>query len=247
MKSLLKYLEFYQIEIERVDRELQNSPPGYLVRKKKQYYHSSDGKEIGITKQPALVKRLCRKRYLIAYREQLNHNLLVSVKNLGDYDQRTTLDLIESLPNSYQEVPLNYFYHPEIAQWATAEYEQNTHPTPGGSYFSKHGTPIRSKSEALIASLLEDYNLPYRYDAILQLGGQKKSPDFTIRHPFNGKTFIWEHFGALHRPDYEQKMNDKMALYLRQGYVPFETLIYTFEFDLKEPKRLKNLIEDIIL
>jgi len=247
MMNLLKCLKFHQVEINKVDQELQHVPLGYLVKKQKQYYHSSNGKEIGINKQPDLIKQLCRKRYLLTYRKQLIHNLSAGVKNINNYDKRSPADLIKSLPNSYQGTPPNYFYCPEVAQWVTEEYEKNTYSTPDGSYFSKRGIAVRSKSEALIASLLEDYNLPYRYDAILQLGDWRKSPDFIIRNPFNGRTFIWEHFGALHESGYEQKMNDKMSLYLQHGYVSFETLIYTFEFDLRSPVRLKNLVQDIIL
>jgi hypothetical protein len=94
---------------------------------------------------------------------------------------------------------------------------------------------------------LEENGIPYQYDVALTLDKKTIYPDFTIKNPFNGKLILWEHFGALNQPSYEQRMNDKMRLYMKCGYIPFETLIDTFEFDVGNRCRLLDLIEHIIL
>lgn len=99
----------------------------------------------------------------------------------------------------------------------------------------------------LIANQLEFYNIPYRYEAAITLGHQTKYPDFIIKKPSNGKLILWEHFGAFHQPNYVQKMNEKMNLYTKYGYIPFETIIYTFELDIRIPHRLQGLIEATLL
>ena len=98
----------------------------------------------------------------------------------------------------------------------------------------------------MIANLLEEHDIPYHYDAEITLATKKIYPDFVIKHPFTGENIIWEHFGALHQEGYEEKMNNKMKLYLKHGYVPFETLIYTFEFDVIGNRRLEDLVQGIL-
>ena len=65
-------------------------------------------------------------------------------------------------------------------------------------------------------------------------------------NPFTGNTIIWEHFGALHKKDYEVSMNKKMDHYRRHGYMSFKTIIYTFEFNLRDNRFLQELIDHVI-
>lgn len=153
--------------------------------------------------------------------------------------------MLENLTTTYSQLPTHYFYHSEVDEFLTKAYPKNIYPDQK-NYQSNNGTTVRSKSEVLIANILEDHNIPYRYEIPLKMGTHQKYPDFTIMHPFTGEIIIWEHFGALNQPGYEEKMNEKMRLYLKNNYLPFKNLIYTFEFDLS-PKRLKNIIEEIIL
>ena len=200
-------------------------------------------KAIGITENATLIHMLCRKKYLLTRKKQLNNNMFTLSRLMDKYDNSTSAKLIRSFSRTYQEVPNEYFFHPSIKGFLEEAYVKNPYPPEEHSYFSKNGIPVRSKSEVLIANQLEDYHIPYRYEAAMTLGKQTKYPDFTIKNPFNGQLILWEHFGALHQPGYEQKMN----LYMKYGYIPFETIIYTFEFDIKSTHRLAHLIEHIVL
>lgn len=106
---------------------------------------------------------------------------------------------------------------------------------------------MRSKSEFMIASLLDEHSIPFHYETLLFLGEHSVYPDFTIKNPYTGKFIIWEHFGILGDLDYVKKMEEKMALYYKHGYRAFDNFIFTFEFDLKNPARMKQIIEEIIL
>ena len=58
----------------------------------------------------------------------------------------------------------------------------------------EYGLSVESKSESIIASQLERYNIPFRYEALLQLEGQIYYPDFTILRIiklFVGSTSAW--------------------------------------------------------
>jgi hypothetical protein len=208
--------------------ELEQLPEGRLVKKREFYYHVIGKKEIGITNNTELIRQLARKKFLLEQKKDIS---------------KTPKDIIKSLPNSYQNLPQSFFYHTDFHKWNNQPEVKNSYPM-ATTYHSKNGTIVRSKSELIIANALEEYELPYRYDNLLQLVEQKMYPDFIIKNPFTNKTIIWEHFGALNQPDYEQRMTTKMKIYLEQGFVPFHNLIYTSEFDLN---RINDIIEKIIL
>ena len=239
----MKNLEMLQNELKSINEELQTLPAGRLVRKGKSYYHAINRKEVGITKDKKLIKKLCRKKYLLNREEQLAHNISVT----SQYINTPPTEMIRSLSPTYQGISVKYYFHPSVEDFTEKPYKKNPHQPKEWFYYSKNGVPVRSKSEVLIASQLEDYGIPYRYDTAITLGKQTKYPDFTIKNPFNGQVFLWEHFGALNQFGYEQQMNDKMSLYLQHGYIPFKTIIYTFEFDVRSKRRLNFLIEHIIL
>lgn len=246
MKNLITSVERYQNELKEIEEELLALPEGRLAKLGKYYYQATKDKRTGITKNPKLIRQLCRKRYLIVRQKQLNTGLS-HAHELTKLDDVMPKELIRSFSPTYQGLPDSYFFHPSVEPWLEEPHQKNPYPTEDGNYLSKNGVAVRSKSEALIANLLEEYEIPYHYDVRLTLGAKTIYPDFIIKNPFNGKTIIWEHYGALNQPEYEQKMINKMLLYHAQGYIPFETLIYTFEFDVKVPHRLKDLIEQIIL
>lgn len=180
-------------------------------------------------------------------KKQLNNNISIISRCMSQFDDTTSKEMIRSFSPVYQGILDSYFFHPSVEHFLEKPYLKNPYQPEDWNYFSNSGVPVRSKSEVLIANQLEDYGIPYRYDAALALGKRTKYPDFTIKNPFNGKIILWEHFGALNQVDYEQKMNDKMTLYMKYGYIPLETLIYTFEFDIRNARRLQDLIEHIIL
>ena len=248
MKSLIREIKLYKKELKMINEELQILPTGRLAKKGTSYYHVINKKEIGITRNKGLIRSLCRKKYLLSREKQLSHNIsIISRTRMSELDETTPIEMIKSLPSAYQGMPDEYFFHPSVVDFFNKTYKKNPHQPEEWVYFSKNGVPVRSKSEVLIANQLEDYGIPYRYDIAIALGKQTKYPDFTIKNPFNGQLILWEHFGALNQFGYEQKMNDKMSLYMQHGYLPFETIIYTFEFDVRSTRRLQYLIEHIIL
>ena len=247
MKSLINELRNYQNELEEINEELQTLPKGRLAKKGKFYYHSKKGKEVGITKKPELIRQLCRKEHLLARKEQLLNNIYYLTVDASKIDTRSPWELISSVPSAYQGLPISYFYHPTMEAWLEESYDRHPYSPDEGSYMTKNGVQLRSKSELLIATQLEYYKIPYRYEAELKLGSKPEYPDFTIKNPFTGKSILWEHFGGLHLSGYEKRMNEKMDRYLTHNYVPFDTIIYTFEFQTKNADRIQKLIEDIII
>ena len=117
----------------------------------------------------------------------------------------------------------------ELDDWMHDPYQGNLvhsenliHRTPAGHF-------VRSKSEALIDTFLYKNNIPYRYEAPLQIGKNTIYPDFTIRHPITGKWYYWEHLGMMDNPSYAQSSANKLHLYITNGFIPNINLIITCE------------------
>lgn len=71
---------------------------------------------------------------------------------------------------------------------------------------------VRSKSEAIIANLLVDREIPFKYEEPLYAAdGTMFLPDFTVK--FKGEDFYWEHLGMLHDPAYKKHWADKKLWY----------------------------------
>ena len=88
---------------------------------------------------------------------------------------------------------------------------------------------VRSKSESMIAKVLKQHKIPYRYECQLLLGDIELYPDFTIRHPSTGELYYWEHFGWLDKTEYVKNMHAKMQLYTSNNIMPGIHLITTYE------------------
>lgn len=71
---------------------------------------------------------------------------------------------------------------------------------------------VRSKSEAIIANMLSDRDIPFKYEEPLYASdGTSYLPDFTVT--FRGETYYWEHMGMLDLPTYRAHWEKKQAWY----------------------------------
>ena len=79
------------------------------------------------------------------------------------------------------------------------------------------GDMVRSKSEVIIANLLHDRDIPFKYEIVLKApDGTTKLPDFTVQ--WAGETWFWEHEGMLHDPKYRARQELKHAWYEKHGF-----------------------------
>ena len=101
-----------------------------------------------------------------------------------------------------------------------------------GATTSSGGMLVRSKSEAIICNLLNQYSIEYVYEGRMELRDEKgfkviRKPDFTITTKKG--TLIWEHLGLLDNDEYFETNASKLRLYWRNGFVLNENLIVTVD------------------
>ena len=107
---------------------------------------------------------------------------------------------------------------------------------------------VASKSEALIATLLEKAKVPYYYEKLLIADdGTIRRPDFTIpiETPDGPMELYWEHWGKLGDPTYEASVVRRREWYKRHGLA--DRLVETDELGGFNAKKIQSLIEEHIL
>ncbi len=116
-----------------------------------------------------------------------------------------------------------------VAHWNSEAYVQNTYAPEDKKYETKKGDSVRSKSEKIIADMLYDAGIPYRYECALRLKERTLYPDFTILDFRHRQIVIWEHLGLLDDKEYATKNHLKIKDYIKDGYIIGRTLFITTE------------------
>jgi len=190
-----------------------------------------------------LAAALQRKHFIKKCIPLLRNNLRTMELFLRSYKPIDSTEIYEKMPAAYRQLPM-----PEGAQaicdgisrnrreealaWCGEPYEKNELFPESLLHVTLGGRKLRSKSELVIASVLEAKRIPFRYEAALSLGDKIYYPDFTILSPRDGKVYYWEHFGMMNDGNYEVSMERKLSDYRKHGIVNWDNLILTYD-DLK--------------
>ena len=84
---------------------------------------------------------------------------------------------------------------------------------------TRKGVAVRSKSEVVVADVLDALEISYSYEQPLFSRSNPKDfrlPDFTAS--FEGDTYYWEHLGMLSVPSYREAWERKRKWYKDNGY-----------------------------
>jgi len=240
-------------EIADAKKELHRLPKAKLICAKngKGYkWYESDGHTVTYLpkKKRARAEALARRKFLEEHvvhlqreKRALERYLINTEKIPSDFTYKTlTHPGFFSLLSPYLK-----YESEKLTLWAEEKYERNPYHPEKCIFKTPRGFYVRSKSEVVIAMILDQYKIPYRYEAGLLLGETTIYPDFTLRHPVTGDFYYWEHFGMMDDETYTVKASKKIAQYSLNGIVPSVNLLMTFETG-DEPLRLeyvRKLIE----
>ena len=84
---------------------------------------------------------------------------------------------------------------------------------------TRKGVAVRSKSEVVVADILESLEISYQYEQPLFSRSDPKDfrlPDFTAS--YEGDKYYWEHLGMLGVPRYREAWERKRRWYEDNGY-----------------------------
>ncbi len=177
------------------------------------------------------LRRVIQRDYDVSVKRKLTH-----LRNtLERFLQQYNIDEIEKVydkmaePRKKLAIPLIEPDDMFLARWRSVQYEHMPIEN-DTSFYSKGGVRVRSKSELMIADILEQKGIPYRYEFPLYL---KKTgivrPDFLCLNIRTRKEFLWEHFGMMDNIAYANNNILKIRNYEQEGFISGKNLIFTFE------------------
>lgn len=242
--------------VDRLTLELDDAPAGSLrIANRKsytQYYWRKDAKDTNGTyihkENIDVAKALAQKEY----NKKLLKQALKEQRIVTEYSSLLKDAPLEKVYDDLHRLkrelvtPLYDDDETFIAKWKADEYapmgfNDNT------EYYSNAGVRVRSKSELIIANLLEQYGVPYKYEKPIVLEGLGQvRPDFVCLNMHTRKEFIWEHFGMMDNAAYANKNITKLNIYQQNGYYAGKNMIVTYESSGAplSSRNLKGIIEE---
>ena len=116
-----------------------------------------------------------------------------------------------------------------VSRWLAEPYKKKPISEDVPIFETKRGERVRSKSEMIIANMLYDYGIPYKYECPINVGGEIIHPDFTILRLSDRKIIYYEHCGRMGDPGYVEDMIERSRKYTFAGIYQGDKLFYTFE------------------
>ena len=91
--------------------------------------------------------------------------------------------------------------------------------------YDQSGIQFRSRVEVIIARILDELGLEYRYDVMIRANGHKYFVDFVVYLPQFDSCFFIEYFGSLNEQKYLEDSLDKTKNYYKDRLYPGEQLL----------------------
>ena len=223
------------------EEELSTLPDGELYclknRDSKLYYerfprkgNRKKEKRVAITRNLLKVHALVRKKYLLKAISIIKKDIRtieMAIKHYADYDEESVMSkFLVKHPELREGI---YHVRQSDEEWADNYVRQKVFYDENLKHLSSDGVRMRSKNEVYIASRLDHFGIPYRYEARVNHPDVSRVPDFTIRRPRDGKIIYWEHLGKTDSEDYLIGNGRKFEEYRDVKIVPWDNLIITYD------------------
>ena len=183
-------------------------------------------------KNDRLIRGLMQKSYDSKLMKLVDRQLICLNKIRGRVDYDELVRLYTSLPAEWKDrINGREISDEEFARnWQAEEYVRKPIDEDKYSFVSDRGERVRSKSEKIIADLLNKKGLSYRYEEEVYLRGLGHvHPDFNILHPRRRVGVFLEHCGMMDSQSYTEDAMRKINAYTKNGYVFGDRLLLTFE------------------
>ena len=244
MEEIKRKLEKRQNQLQRLKKEkekaLMNVPEGALRvcchGNRVQYYRRNDAKDFnGVylkEKDLPVARKLAQKDYDKKVLQAAQKELNAIEKYLACYPKIQAEQVYEMLHPERRKLinPIQMSEEDFVKQWQSVKYKGKGFKENIPELYTVNEERVRSKSELIIADLLNKEGIPYRYEYPILLSGLGTVyPDFTVLNVKRRKELYWEHLGMMDEPEYVEKALQKITMYEENGIFPGENLILTYE------------------
>lgn len=256
---ILTMLEIERQQLDRLTRDIvrecKDLPEGsisYRTINGHRYFYHLPTSDTATEKLPqrylghneaALKEALWRKRHLRKTEALISANIQAIDRMVRHYTPHSEWPIYSEAPKDQRKCQNRY----QTCAWERERYEANPYYPEGKIHMTLGGLCVRSKSEAMIAGILEARKIPFRYEARLDLADRYFYPDFTVLRRRDNAIFYWEHFGMTVDSEYAQATEEKLRVYRENGLHPWNQLITTFDnengsFNIQSIEALVGLI-----
>ncbi|MCQ2586529.1 MAG: hypothetical protein MJ174_00330 [Treponema sp.] len=248
----------------KLQKSLKKAPEGSLWVHKKGTYtqysiylnenNESKLKYLSV-KEKKLIQELQQKSY--------NEKILFALKNQVLWLRKTLSLLKEESPevvlNNFSEekqkltIPVTLSDEEYAKQWQAKKYEALGFTENSLLYVTQSGLRVRSKSEIIIADLLQQKKVPFLYESPLELktlyGKKIFHPDFCCLNLRTRQEFYWEHFGMMDDPEYSANAVGKLKVFNENHFIQGKNLIITMETQSNPltAKEVRGVIEEFLI
>ena len=222
-------IEELESEIAETKAEIANCPSGNIQREhrreKEIYYLTEAGQKRKVINDQGKINGIVRREYLKSKIEVLEHNERLLRRLLAGFIDPNDNSYIERMPKHLRELCAQE----PADDWANEEYKMSTYYADLKRHKTSRGLMVRSKSEVIIAEKLYEYDVPFRYEQLLDVKGCMYAPDFTVLNRRTGQEFYWEHFGLMNDEKYVKAWRLKLYEFEQAGISPWTNLITTYD------------------
>lgn len=164
---------------------------------RKKYYLEVDSKRqyLSYKRDKTKIELYCQKESL---KKQINKNCRELIPFI-----RANNSFIAKAIHELQLKPFNRNF--PITESRNPYYRENL------KHKTVHGEYVRSKSEVIIANILFERGLKYKYEMEFRVGDAVLYPDFTITDPYTEEIYLLEHLGMLSKENYRERWQQKKS------------------------------------
>lgn len=232
-KEVIRYKEQYT----RMQKELRKLPKGSLTIDRHGNlcrYIKDRGKQYRVILPPheyRLIIALKKRRYIKAGMYILEKRIKACEKFLEMAQLYDPRKIEAELPVQYRGMQgIDVFLRGDInvEEWIKKPHRRNPRSiaTP---HYTAGGVVVRSKSEAIIGTRLEERKVLFRPEPEIQLRSYKAYPDFEIFQEKHRRLVYWEHLGMIDDEGYMFSNLRKLEDYAEHGIRLGDNLFITYE------------------
>jgi len=197
------------------------------------------------------IANLSGKRYCEKLIPVLEKELAALNEFKNKYHPHEKYEAYETLPVELKQYvsPIAKTVRQIAEEWQEETFQNNEYEFDlNRTYTTSKGERVRSRAEYIIANMLYDAGIPYRYECRLELqSGKTVYPDFTVMHPQSGEFYYIEFFGMMDDLDYAEGNWEKIRKYscdpvFSHLYMFFDTAAAPFD-----TMEITNLINTVFL
>ena len=199
------------------------------------YQYFGDNSKVEYIKQGDvnLIKALFQKQYVLKLKRTAKKELEAIDFCIKHVPKILAEQVFDSLSEERKKYVVPEIENDEmfISRWKAEKYEPlNMLIDPGEiDPEPERFNGFRSKSEFMIANMLEMNNIPFKYEKPLRLNEHTVYPDFTILDVRNRREIYFEHFGKMDDSEYLDDALAKLTKYNRAGIFQGDRLLVSME------------------